>query len=273
MTPRELPPYAVVAHNGATRSDNKIHDDEVARQYGFSGGLVPGVTVYAYMTHPIVSAWGLPWLERGTMSARFLKPFYEGEEVTVQCAATDGGTPTFEITARNPAGDVCAIGTASLPAEPAAPPAVSGFEAQPLPSPVPPVSYDVLARQTALGTVELAFSSATTGAAYLSEVPDAFEGYYGPDLVAPAGLLIRMANSALAQNVRLNPWIHVSSSTQHFSLARDGEHLTARSNVVELFERKGHKFVRLDVLVLAGERPVLRVDHTAIYDIRPAGSA
>jgi len=48
----------VTARNTAAQSENAIHDDEVARQYGFRGGLVPGVTVYAYLTHPLVEAWG-----------------------------------------------------------------------------------------------------------------------------------------------------------------------------------------------------------------------
>jgi hypothetical protein len=41
--------YSVVAFNTATASTNKIHDDQVAQQLGFRGGLVPGVDVYAYL--------------------------------------------------------------------------------------------------------------------------------------------------------------------------------------------------------------------------------
>src|SRR5204862_7039371 len=76
-------PYEVRAHNTATQSDNKIHDDEVARRFGFTGGLVPGVDVYAYLTHPPAEAWGLDWLEQGTMRGRFLSPVYEGELISV----------------------------------------------------------------------------------------------------------------------------------------------------------------------------------------------
>src|SRR3989441_210846 len=61
-----LPEYRVKARNTAESPENKIHDDAVARQYGFRGGLVPGVTVYAYLTHPLVAAFGAAWLERGT---------------------------------------------------------------------------------------------------------------------------------------------------------------------------------------------------------------
>ena len=47
----ELEAYSVVAYNTARDSENKIHDNTVARRFGFSGGLVPGVDVYAYMAH------------------------------------------------------------------------------------------------------------------------------------------------------------------------------------------------------------------------------
>ena len=54
-----LAPYRVEAYNTAHFSENKIHDDEVARRYGFSGGLVPGVDVMAYMMHMPVAKWGV----------------------------------------------------------------------------------------------------------------------------------------------------------------------------------------------------------------------
>ena len=46
-----IEPYRVSAYNTAQQSENKIHDDAVARRFGFSGGLVPGVDVMAYMMH------------------------------------------------------------------------------------------------------------------------------------------------------------------------------------------------------------------------------
>src|SRR5579875_2808487 len=75
--------YTVKAFNTASLSDNKIHDDVVARRFGFAGGLVPGVDVYGYMTHLPVRRWGRLWLERGTAECRFLKPVYDGDIVTV----------------------------------------------------------------------------------------------------------------------------------------------------------------------------------------------
>src|SRR3954453_96570 len=41
--------HPVTAFNTDTASSNRIHDDATARRFGFRGGLVPGVDVYAYL--------------------------------------------------------------------------------------------------------------------------------------------------------------------------------------------------------------------------------
>ncbi len=110
--------HSLVAQNDAVESENKIHEDSVARQYGFAGGLVPGVTVYAYLTWPAVERWGQQWLDRGAMSARFASPVYDGETVEVHSHDRDG---VLHVEARNPKGEVCATATASLPDDPAEP--------------------------------------------------------------------------------------------------------------------------------------------------------
>src|ERR1700730_3808017 len=73
MTSR-LEAYRVQAYNTAKQSENKMHDDTVAKRFGFSGGLVPGVDVMAYMMHLPVAKWGRAFLERGLIEARFVKP-------------------------------------------------------------------------------------------------------------------------------------------------------------------------------------------------------
>ncbi len=61
----QLPQHTLVAHHDAAASANKIHDDTIAQQYGFRGALVPGVSVYAYMTYPLLQSFGQEWLRRG----------------------------------------------------------------------------------------------------------------------------------------------------------------------------------------------------------------
>src|SRR5215212_7877734 len=65
MSSTSVDDHVLTAFNTATASTNKIHDDDVAREYGFRGGLVPGVDVYAYLTHLPVREWGRAWLEDG----------------------------------------------------------------------------------------------------------------------------------------------------------------------------------------------------------------
>jgi hypothetical protein len=69
-----IAPYRVTAYNTAKQSENKMHDATVAKRFGFSGGLVPGVDVMAYMMHLPVARWGRAFLERGLIEARFVRP-------------------------------------------------------------------------------------------------------------------------------------------------------------------------------------------------------
>src|ERR1700716_4107495 len=101
--------YRVTAHNTSKLSENKIHDDTVARRFGFSGGLVPGVDVFAYMTHLPVEKWGRAFLERGLIDARFVKPVYDGE-VAELTGSEAGGILSIEVHSRD---GLCATGTAS----------------------------------------------------------------------------------------------------------------------------------------------------------------
>ncbi len=86
--------HRVSAYNTSKHSENKIHDDTVARKYGFSGGLVPGVDVLAYMLHMPVAKWGRAFLERGLIEARFVKPIYDGEIAEVSASTRQAASPS-----------------------------------------------------------------------------------------------------------------------------------------------------------------------------------
>ena len=111
MTSR-IEPYRVSAYNTSKHSENKMHDDTVAKRFGFIGGLVPGVDVMAYMMHLPVAKWGRAFLERGLIEARFVKPVYDGELADVT-GEESNGVLAIEVESR---GELCATGTASLPA-------------------------------------------------------------------------------------------------------------------------------------------------------------
>jgi len=270
LTPgTDLPEYRVRAHNGSALSDNKIHDDTVAKQYGFAGGLVPGVTVYAYMTRPVVDALGSDWLERGAMSVRLLKPFYEGDRVSVHAQVTESGASGAALTveALNQGGDICAVGMATL-GDAAVQPDVGDFPEAPLPATRPPASPGAFATPV-LGSLSETWDAGAPTALFLDEIADDHALYRGTGAVAHSGYLIRKANTILAANVVLGPWIHASSTVRHFSLVRHGERLSTRGRVTNVFDKSGHRFVELDVLIVAeGSRPVMLVHHTAIYQVR-----
>jgi len=81
--------HVVHARNWATTSANRIHSDDIAGQYGFRGGLVPGVTSIAYTIPAVVAALGEEWLCYGTPHARLTSPVYDEEVVKV--VVDDGG--------------------------------------------------------------------------------------------------------------------------------------------------------------------------------------
>lgn len=257
--------HQLVAFNTAIDSDNKIHDDEVAQRFGFTGGLVPGVDVYAYLSWGPVQEWGRDWLERGSMSARFALPTYDGELVSVDW---DGAT----LALRNPAGTVVASGSAALDG-PHPVPSLADHPTAPMPEPGarPPAAPQALTAGSVLGTWEANFHF-DKHEQYLADVRDSLSVYRELRCAHP-GWVLRTANWILADNVRLGPWIHVGSTVRNLGLITDGAHVATRGTVRAEYEKKGHRFVDLDLVVTADERPVALIDHTAIYRPRQVAEA
>ena len=252
-------PYRVRAFNTAAASENKIHDDTVARRFGFSGGLVPGVEVYAYMTHMAIERWGRAWLEQGDAECRFLSPVYDGKEVEVTATA-EGDALAIQVASE---GAVSANGTASLNA---AARSAANFDRARIPLPPatrPPADERSLAEGTWLGIQPFRITDAYA-ADYLRDVRETSPLYANENLAHP-GIVLRLCNQALVQNVVLGPWIHVGSTLRNFSAARIGDELSVLARVGANYERKGHRFVDLDVRVQAEDRAIAHILHVAIY--------
>src|SRR5262245_22440778 len=102
---QENPTRQVRARNLARESANRIHDDDVARSLGYVGGLVPGTTVYGYLTGPVIAAWGLDWLARGTARLTLRQPLYDGDDVELtsrplgRSSREDAGEVAVELSA------------------------------------------------------------------------------------------------------------------------------------------------------------------------------
>jgi len=266
MTSR-IGPYRVSAYNTSKHSENKMHDDTVAKRYGFSGGLVPGVDVMAYMMHLPVAKWGRAFLERGLIEARFVKPVYDGE-LTDVTGEESNGVLAIQVESR---GELCATGSASLPA------AVPSFSLSDYVEvaavgerkPVNAMSY---AMDKWLGAVPRSWA-ADAAKEYLADIRET-EAIYAREGLGHPGLLPRVMNKVLVDNAILGPWIHVGTRMQLLSASRIGDELTARAKVIGNYDKKGHRFVELDALVVAnGRTPLAHCHHTAIYQPREQAAA
>ena len=259
--------YRVEAYNTAKQSENKMHDDTVARRFGFSGGLVPGVDVMAYMMHVPVANWGRAFLERGLIEARFVKPVYDGEIADVRGNEKDG-LIEIEVESR---GELCATGTVRLSAS------VPSFSIGDYPATAPvaerrPVHADSYRLGQWLGSMPRSWAGAAADE-YLAEVRER-DAIYAREGLGHPGLLQRVMNKVLVDNAILGPWIHVGSRMQLLSAARRGDELTARAKVTDVYEKKGHRFVELDALVVGnGVTPLAHCRHIAIYQPREQAAA
>ncbi|MFT3810960.1 MAG: hypothetical protein QM698_13655 [Micropepsaceae bacterium] len=254
--------HRLTAFNTATESENKIHDDAVASRFGFTGGLVPGVDVFAYMAHAPIAIWGEAWLSGGGMQARFGKPVYDGDDTLVTGEADGTDRLTLTASAR---GVTCATGTA-WKLDDAPEPASIGTAELPDYASRPKASMESLKPGQILGTMVETYTKAD-GAQHLADVREP-GGPFENGAICNPGWLVRRANYILGNNVKLGPWIHVESRIRNHARLRDGEPAETRAIVVENVESKGHLIVTLDFEIVSGARRIMSGRHWAIYEPR-----
>ena len=85
--------------------DNIIHSTAGAAQFGYSGPLVGGVTVYGWAAPALVEALGESWLDHGWSDFRLRRPVYPGDEITTRVSRNDEGG--YEFTMAKETGEVC----------------------------------------------------------------------------------------------------------------------------------------------------------------------
>jgi hypothetical protein len=244
-----LPSFRVIAVNTHPDSENRIHNDRVAAEYGFRGGLVPGVTVYGYLAAAAIDRLGPDWLHRGAMEVRFFEPYYDGDEVAVTVADLPDGKIQVES-------KPCATAAAWIDNAPPPdfPPEQVSIQEN--------ASRESMKPGTILGSFEKTLDLSQPG---LSAPLDAF---VGQERFAQPAIILGLANELLMRNYALGPWIHASSEVRNYSAVRDGELVQVRGKIIDAYERKGHEFVVLDVAILSRGAPVTRVRHTAIWKPR-----
>ncbi|WP_304844938.1 MaoC/PaaZ C-terminal domain-containing protein [Hydrogenophaga sp.] len=252
----------VTARNISAESSNKIHDDEVARKLGFEGALVPGAEIHAYMSRIPVAKWGRAWLQSGSIEARFVKPVYAGQLLSIHHESTDKHTDSIGVFRDEVC---CATGRAWMGKE--AVHTHSPLRPHAMPNqPLPPANEKSLAKGVELHLINFRIS-ADEAVTYLETIEETSNVYRDAKLVHP-GLLVRMCNRVVYENVELGPWAHTASKITNFSLPFADEEYTVGARVIENFEKRGNSYVNLDMLIHAGERPIARVSYEAIYRLR-----
>jgi hypothetical protein len=183
-------------------------------------------------------------------------------------AEESDGVLSIEVRSR---GELCATGSASLPA--AAPAfSLSDYVEVAAVAERKPVNATSYALGKWLGAVPRSWPD-DAAKEYLADIRET-EAIYAREGLGHPGLLPRVMNKVLVDNAIMGPWIHVGTRMQLLSAAGIGDELTARAKVIGNYDRKGHRFVELDALVMGNSTTLLaHCRHIAITQPREQAAA
>ncbi|GAB5451561.1 MAG: hypothetical protein Hals2KO_18890 [Halioglobus sp.] len=261
------------AFNQDPDSDNQIHGDELAQAYGFEGGLVPGVTISAYLAHPAVIAWGERFLAQGCLHVRVVSPLYDGEQfaVTIDEQSTDRYTARLARTD----GTVSAHAEASLPAASPPPPLRRGdpIAADDFQGPASSATLWRQLQENGCHAMRLKWWPEHMMGTYLNDRSQLPPAHQGSDALANTSFVLGVSNWLAAKNAYMNPWVHLQTQSQNYAAIPAGAKVIAEMAVTDLFERKGHRFfdARVNLFDSTDDHCFTCIDLRAIYQLRGSG--
>ena len=251
--------HQVIARNYSEASENRIHSDDVARRYGFRGALVPGVAVYAYLTHPLVERLGESWLSRSSSSVRFLKPAYEGDHLTVTLT---GEGKSLHAACRNQEDTLLAdLQSDTGPLPPVQSQGI--FQADPKPATRVEMTWDAVVENQPFNIWHWQITE-DANRTFAERVSDTLPIYR---TAAHPHWILGIANRALTREYLMPAWIHVGSEIRFHHLLKVGDTVEVRAVPLEKWERKGHQFVKLYLAYLRGNDITTEIFHTAIFRV------
>ncbi|MDP6027129.1 MAG: hypothetical protein QF715_01425 [Pseudomonadales bacterium] len=263
--------WQATAFNQSTDSSNQIHSDEVAQAYGFKGGLVPGVTVSSYLIHPAVIAWGSDWLSCGSAHVVVGKPLYDGYEFSVDL--TDVTADSYRATLTDQQDTQCATAYLRLNTNQPEPPTMRGDPILERGQDIPDATREEMEilRDKGMSALRTRWSAANNMATYLedsSKMPEIHR--FNGDGYANAAFLLGLTNWVLAGNAYMNPWIHLQTESQNYVIVKNDTELAVECDIEDLFSKKGHEFVDLNVAVYVANtgQPAMTARLRAIYKLR-----
>ena len=262
--------WSATALNTAPDSENRIHSDELAQEYGFEGGLVPGVTVSAYLVHPLIEQWGKNWLDRGYANCRISSPLYDKELFSVTTDIVDPSRANTTLVRGN--GIVSANAEVALPDHIPPAPLLRKDKLAELDYKAPKASKTIWEQLKAEGCRSFIFSwTDDNPLIYLSNeehLPKLLQPKVGG--YANLSFLLGCSNWILAGNAFMNPWVHLQTISQNYRAVSINSALIAQMEINKIYEKKGHEFI--DVLVglfdQQDETCVMTINLTAIYKLR-----
>ena len=268
-TGASIPEHRIKASIDVVDSCNRIQDDEFARRYGFRAGLVPGVSIFAYMSRPLIEVMGKDWLERGSAEVHFLRPIYEGEEIRVSgsiASVSNDGALSLDFKACNNQGATCGIGVARLhPQRPAQEPSIEDYPAGRTKL-HKPISLETLRVGDILTPLASDFTWNIHWQYCMKTIRDHHPLY---ERMMHPGWLVNRASQILASNYAVPAWIDVSSYMQNFHLLEEECPIETRGRVYDKFERDGDHFIVLNLAAFTPEHCLATLRYTAIFRIAP----
>jgi hypothetical protein len=262
-------PWSAVAFNPVPESENRIHADDVAHAYGFRGGLVPGVTVSAYLLHPAALAWQRDWLERGRAHVVIHSPVYDGERFRVEVDVAEPDSYSARLIDER--GTHCATAEAALPPVAPEPPARRGDPPLTNEYVRPVASREVMEAlmETGLHSMPARWDETAEITRYLLD-PSAMAPVFRDEGLANPAFILGLSNWVLGNNVRMSPWLHLETHSQHHGAIEPGTELVVEASLADLFEKKGHGFLDAEVVVFRqpDDAAVASIRLRAIYRLR-----
>ena len=261
-----MPLHQPVAINHSQAHENRIHSDDVARAYGFTGALVPGVAVFGHMTYPLTNELGVRWLGHSRVALRLHKPAYNGDRLSVPLTQT--GEQTYLVECYNAAGVLLAQLTVELPTELPPGDPRSHIEGAATKAKRVEIDWNVIEVNTPFAAVAWK-PSVEENRKYTDELADDLP-VYRTGVVHPH-LIQHWCNQMLVRRFILPAWIHVGTEMTFRRVLRVGDAVDVRAIPIEKWERKGHEFIKLYLAFLVDGAPAVEAVHTAIYKVAQKG--
>ena len=271
------------AFNQVPHSDNRIHSNEIAKAYGFTGALVPGTTISAYLLHPAVEAWGMDWLQRGFANVKVLSPLYDNAnfQVTVKTGGDKENPDSYSAELKS--GDrLCAVAEVGLSLNIRAEkgPAKRGHPVLDEHYKAPEVTRDYMEVLWKKGCPAMQFlwsaeheiaaylRDQTSMAALLRTDQSGKGGYANP------GFLLGCGNRHFASVAKITAWIHMETRSRNFQAVELGTRLLSEMRIIDLFNKKGHEFAdcRFNLFHCGTGECVSTIEQRAIYKLRPSAT-